>query len=98
MVDLNALLLQRANLDAQITAAQRETRTQSIEKIRALMAETGVTVADLGAAPRARKLTAKVPAKYRDSVGNTWSGRGFKPKWLEAQIAAGVPLSHFLIV
>lgn len=28
-------------------------------------------------------------AKYRDADGNTWSGRGPKPKWFKAALAAG---------
>ena len=28
-------------------------------------------------------------AKYRDDAGNTWSGRGPKPKWFKAALQAG---------
>jgi DNA-binding protein H-NS len=28
-------------------------------------------------------------AKYRDDAGNAWSGRGPKPKWFKAALAAG---------
>lgn len=28
-------------------------------------------------------------AKYQDGAGNTWSGRGPKPKWFKAALAAG---------
>ena len=31
----------------------------------------------------------KVPAKYRDKAGNTWAGRGAKPRWLVAAIKEG---------
>jgi DNA-binding protein H-NS len=96
--DLNTLLAQRATLDARITAAQRATKAQNLARVRALMEECGITVADLGGSSRApAKPTVKVPPKYRDAAGNTWSGRGFQPKWLQAQISAGVPLEHFRI-
>jgi DNA-binding protein H-NS len=97
-MDLDALLAQRATLDAQITAAQRMHKAQGVVTIREMMAKLGVTVADLSTAKIPQKTSGtKVPAKYRDAVGNTWSGRGRKPRWLEAQLAAGVPLEHFLI-
>lgn len=35
-------------------------------------------------------------AKYRNShTGDTWSGRGLKPKWLQAALAAGRTLAEF---
>src|SRR5262249_41618055 len=39
----------------------------------------------------------KVPAKYRGPSGETWAGRGAKPKWLVAAIKRGRKLDHFLI-
>ena len=38
-----------------------------------------------------------VPAKYRDSSGNTWSGRGRPPLWLVAAEKAGKKRESFLI-
>ena len=34
----------------------------------------------------------KAKAKYRDSAGNSWTGRGPKPKWLTTALAAGKSL------
>jgi DNA-binding protein H-NS len=31
----------------------------------------------------------KVPVKYRDENGNTWTSRGSQPKWLVAALASG---------
>jgi DNA-binding protein H-NS len=39
----------------------------------------------------------KVAAKYRDSEGNTWAGRGAQPRWLTAAIKAGKKREDFLI-
>ncbi len=38
-----------------------------------------------------------VPAKYRDSKGNSWSGRGKTPLWVRDAIASGQPLETLLI-
>src|SRR5215831_10202818 len=39
----------------------------------------------------------KVPPKYRSHSGETWAGRGAKPKWLVAAIKRGKRLDDFLI-
>jgi DNA-binding protein H-NS len=39
----------------------------------------------------------KVPPKYRGPSGETWAGRGAKPKWLVAAIKGGKKLDDFLI-
>ena len=39
----------------------------------------------------------KVPPKYRSPLGETWAGRGAKPRWLVAAIKGGKKLDDFLI-
>ena len=41
----------------------------------------------------------KLPPKFRDpgDPENTWAGRGKRPKWLEAKLAAGATLEDFRI-
>jgi DNA-binding protein H-NS len=39
----------------------------------------------------------KVPPKYRSPSGETWAGRGARPKWLVAAIKGGKKLDDFLI-
>lgn len=51
---------------------------------------------------RGRRVSAmkgrKVPPKYRDSAsGETWAGRGARPRWLVARLKAGKKLQDFLI-
>lgn len=52
-----------------------------------------------GRKPRAKRAGSgvKVAPKYRDSSGNTWTGRGKMPKWLAAAVAAGRSVESFLI-
>ena len=40
----------------------------------------------------------QVPPKYRSRPGETWAGRGARPRWLEAAIKKGKELDDFLIV
>src|SRR5262249_32371093 len=39
----------------------------------------------------------KVPPKYRGPSGETWAGRGARPRWLVAAIQSGKKLDDFLI-
>ena len=39
----------------------------------------------------------KAEPKYHDESGNSWSGRGMKPKWLITGIENGKKLEEFLI-
>ena len=39
----------------------------------------------------------RVPPKYRGPSGETWAGRGARPRWLVAAIKGGKKLDDFLI-
>jgi DNA-binding protein H-NS len=39
----------------------------------------------------------KVPPKYRSPSGETWAGRGAKPRWLVAALKKGKKVEDFLI-
>ena len=96
MSKLQELLAQRAALEQEIESTQKRERTDAIAKVKSLMAEHGLTLADLSMrTPKAAK-TSKVAAKYRNqATGETWSGRGLQPKWLKAAIGGGAKLDDF---
>jgi DNA-binding protein H-NS len=39
----------------------------------------------------------KVPAKYRSPSGETWAGRGARPRWLVEALKKGKKMENFLI-
>jgi len=39
----------------------------------------------------------RVSVKYRDQAGNSWSGRGSRPRWLAAALAAGQSIESFAV-
>jgi DNA-binding protein H-NS len=39
----------------------------------------------------------KVPPKYRSPSGETWAGRGAKPRWMVAAMKKGKKIESFLI-
>ena len=102
MMHLRDLLARKAELDKQIESLGHEERSGAIARIKALMADHGLTVADLGKATASAKKSSvkgsKVAAKYRDPDSDaTWSGRGLKPKWLKAAIDSGKALEDFAV-
>lgn len=102
MATLKELIAQREALEKEIEQAQKHDRTEAIDKIRTLMADYGLSAADVGRGVKTVKSTAvkgsKVAAKYRnDATGDTWSGRGLQPKWLKAALASGKKIGDFAI-
>ena len=86
MTTVAQLLAQKAALEAQIDAARKAENADAIAKVKALVAEHGLTQQDVfGGAKRGPKVagTSKVAPKYRDpNTGATWTGRGKAPKWI----------------
>ena len=104
MVTLNELLAQKASIEKQIADAQRVERSDAIARVKTLMEEYGLTLADLGprgvtAPRRAAGISGKkVAPKYRNTAtGQTWSGRGLKPTWLVAALTEGKSLTDFAV-
>ena len=55
--------------------------------------------AKAGAKPRAKSPSKgrKLPVKFRDGAGNEWTGRGSRPRWLVAALAAGKKIEDFRV-
>ena len=102
---LKDLLAQKAAIEQQIEQAVRSERADAVAKVKALMAEHGLSLADLSTRVSSGKARSggsrsggKVPAKYRDAAtGATWSGRGLRPNWLKAALASGRKLEDFAV-
>ena len=102
MSTLQELLDQKNALDRKINELRTAERQEAISKVRALMAEHGLTATDLQGTSSAKAAKAgsikKVAAKYRDpSTGSTWTGRGLKPRWLSQALADGKALADFAV-
>ncbi len=101
MATLKELLARKAEIEKQIDDAARNERAEAIAKVKTLMAEHGLSVADLSARGSARSARGggnKVAAKYRNAAtGQTWSGRGLRPNWLKDALAGGKKLEDFAV-
>ena len=80
----NALVSRRSKLERQL------------EALGGSIASIGGKVARGGGRESALK-GKKVAPKYRGPDGETWAGRGAKPRWLVAAIKEGKKLEDFLI-
>jgi len=84
MTDYQTLLARKAELEAQIAAAQAEAKADAINKVRELIREHDLTPEDLQS-PAKPKGSVGAP-KYRDpTTGATWTGRGKPPNWINVK-------------
>ncbi len=99
--------LTEAELTHMIAEAQRalkdkqnNKRKEILVQIRDLAASIGCTVEiQEGDKPLPPRKGGKVATKYRNpqNPSQTWTGRGMKPRWLQALISEGHELDEYLI-
>jgi DNA-binding protein H-NS len=86
-MSVDALLKLRGDIDRVLSRKANELRSQ---------------LSMLGVASVRRKQAGplkgrKVPPKYRSPSGETWAGRGARPRWLVAALKKGKKVENFLI-
>ena len=93
-LDFDALMALRNQVDKALSG-YRSTLERQLEALGSSVASLGGKVARgmRGSLLKGRK----VPAKYRGPEGETWAGRGARPRWLVAAIKEGKKLENFLI-
>lgn len=77
-----------AELESLAEKARNDEVQSAKEQILTIMRTYNLTAADLSSNTKAKsvKTRAPVPTKYRDdATGQTWTGRGRAPKWLEGK-------------
>lgn len=83
------LLKQREELEKKIQEARQRELSEAVAKVRALVQEHGLTAADVFSPARSVRSTGaggKVAPKYKNpQTGETWTGRGKAPKWIQDQ-------------
>ena len=102
---------QIAKLQREADALKRKEAGGVVARIKEAIQHYELTAADLfggraskGTAASKQKVSSnsgikgkKVPIKYRDENGNTWTSRGSQPKWLAAALASGRKIEEFLV-
>ena len=85
------LLKQRDELEKQIQDARQRELTEAVAKVRALVEEHSLTAEDVFPPARSARSSSsgagsKVAPKYKNpETGETWTGRGKAPKWIQDQ-------------
>ena len=101
MKELERLLKQQEELNNKIAELQSQKRDEGIAEIKRIMGELGITASMLGfydvtpVAPsrqkpertfKGRRVFGPAEPKYRNpATGETWSGRGRQPRWMEGE-------------
>ena len=89
---VEALMDLRKRVEEMLHQHRAELQKQ-LEKMDVLVGGRSVVVRGRRRALKGRK----VPPKYRGPSGETWAGRGARPRWLVAAIKGGKKLDDFLI-
>jgi len=84
-MSVNELLKLREDINKILDSKANELRSQ--------LSMLGRPAIQRGSRLRGRK----VPPKYRAPTGETWAGRGARPRWLVAAFKGGKKLDDFLI-
>jgi DNA-binding protein H-NS len=87
MSSYKELLAQREQLDKQIKEAIAREKADGIAKAKVIIEQYKLTASDLFTRKAGAKSSGgKVAPKYRNPVtGDTWTGRGKAPKWIEGR-------------
>ncbi len=87
MASYKDLQSQIEKLQKQADQAREKEIASVVAQIRGLMAEYGIQPADLGiTSKRKRKKGTPAAPKYANpQTGETWTGRGRAPKWIEGK-------------
>ena len=84
MTSLQELLAQKEALEQQISQLKKAERTDALQNARTLIETYDLTVEELFG--KQKSATKPVAVKYRNpETGETWTGRGRAPRWLEGK-------------
>jgi DNA-binding protein H-NS len=113
MATYSELISQISELKKQAEKQRKEEYSVVLRSIKKQIQDYGITADELGFAPGSiassttkpsstykkhkKSSGKKVAPKYQDTSGNTWSGRGKRPRWVTAAIDSGVSLDTLLI-
>lgn len=92
-----------ARLQKEAEAVRAAEVADVIAKIKSAIAHYGLTAQDLGLAGRrgrpagAGGKRAAGIVKYADQHGNTWTGRGTRPRWYREALASGLSPEDLLV-
>jgi len=104
MMDLTKLTIKelkklQLEVDHAISTFEERAKKDALVAVEAKAKELGFNLGDLLGNTKPKAKRAKVAPKYAhpENPELTWTGRGRKPKWIEATLAEGKNLDDLLI-
>jgi DNA-binding protein H-NS len=88
-MNVEALMSLRNQIDKRLL----ECRAELEKQLAAIAGQAKAKAIRIGSSLKGRK----VPPKYRSPKGETWAGRGAKPKWMVEALKKGKKVDDFLI-
>jgi DNA-binding protein H-NS len=95
-MDVDALLSLRTAIDKKLDEKRNELEKQ-LSRLGIESNGRGLGQPGAGRGRRSAMKGRKVPPKYRGPGGETWAGRGARPRWLAALLKQGRKLEEFAI-
>ena len=97
-LSLNELKALRSKIDRAIVTYEDRKKKEALAELEEMARKMGYPLSDLMAMSSA-KPRKTVAAKYANPENpyDTWTGRGRKPKWVEAALASGKALEDLAI-
>lgn len=95
-MDVDALLSLRAAIDKRLDEKRGELEKQ-LSRLGIESNGRGLALPGAGRGRRSAMKGRKVPPKYRGPGGETWAGRGARPRWLTAMLKQGRKIEEFAI-
>ena len=98
--DIATLKGQLAELESEEKQFIAQRKQEIVAEINKTIARYGINAKEinvLGKIKEAKKSISPAKIKYRGPGGESWSGRGLKPRWLTAQLEQGRNLADFLV-
>ncbi len=100
-VSYQQLKQQIEELRKQAEELRKKEKGEAIARIKDIMLEYGITVNDLmgrrGNGAHVRKGSPVAPKYRHPATGETWTGRGKMPRWLQAEVNKGRAKEDFAI-
>lgn len=99
MDDLATLQAQIAELQRKESELKQKNKQAVLEELKSKMKSYGITLDELGSMDRTTRQKTTVLIKYRHPTEPmlTWTGRGKKPRWIEAYITQGGTIEDLLV-
>lgn len=103
-IDIDGLSLKdlkelRTRVEKAITSFEERKKKEALAQLEETAQKMGFSLSELTGAKKAAKKRGTVAPKYANpkNKAETWTGRGRRPRWVEAALKAGKSLDDFKI-